>query len=152
LAVARGASGPVTRSATGAGGSDGWKAALPGEPTTDLVPEALVVAGSLVDEQAKVEALEAERDAITRELEELPSPAGDLSDPADPTGLRGPPDEPALLRPHLALLDQEADAARRAKAAQRALAARAAAKCGTLTEDEVRALGGIQGGSEAKKW
>jgi type I restriction enzyme M protein len=51
--------------------ADGWKAVVDGKPNTDLVPERLVAARFLAHEQADVERLEAGRDAVTRQVEEL---------------------------------------------------------------------------------
>jgi type I restriction enzyme M protein len=150
--------------------SDGWNAVLDGEPNTDLIPEALIVARYVAADQAEAEKLEAERDAITRELEELEeehaaedglladartekgkltrasvkdrlaaiiSDPSDASDPSDPSDS---PDERAILAQYLKLADREADAGRRVKATQKALAAKVAAKYAKLTADEVKAL------------
>ena len=51
--------------------SDGWKAIQDGKPNTDLIPPALIVARYFAAEQAAIEQLEAERDAISREMEEM---------------------------------------------------------------------------------
>jgi type I restriction enzyme M protein len=50
--------------------TDGWQAVQDCKPNVDLIPTALVVARYFAAEQQAVEALEAERDAITRQLEE----------------------------------------------------------------------------------
>lgn len=44
---------------------------LDGEPNTDLIPPPLIVARYLAAEQIAIETLEAERDAISRQMEEL---------------------------------------------------------------------------------
>ena len=51
--------------------ADGWKAMLNGKPNTDLIPPALIVARYFAAEQAAIEKLEAERDAISRQMEEM---------------------------------------------------------------------------------
>jgi len=50
--------------------TDGWHALQDDKPNVDLIPTALVVARYFAAEQQAVEALEAERDAITRQMEE----------------------------------------------------------------------------------
>ena len=50
---------------------EGWKAVLEGKPNTDLIPEALIVARYFAAEQAAIEQLEAGRDALSRQMEEL---------------------------------------------------------------------------------
>ena len=55
---------------------DGWKAVQTdgrdrGKPNTDLIPEPLIVARYFAREQADIEKLEADRDAITRQMEEM---------------------------------------------------------------------------------
>ena len=164
--------------------SDGWAAVLEGRPNTDLIPEALVVARYLAAEQAGVEALEAARDAVARELEDLleehggedgllsearnekgrltragvkarlaeveaaggagdDRDAGDSGDEGDAGdgGVSVPAaDEGALLRRCLDCIDREAEAARRLKAAQKALAAAVAARYADLTADEIKAI------------
>ena len=51
--------------------SDGWKAVVDGKPNTDLIPPALIVARYFAAEQAAIEQREAERDAISRQMEEM---------------------------------------------------------------------------------
>ena len=51
--------------------TDGWTAFQNGRPNRDLIPPALIVARYFAAEQQAVERLEAERDTVTRELEEL---------------------------------------------------------------------------------
>ena len=50
---------------------EGWKAVLDGKPNTDLIPPPLIIRRYFAEEQAAIEQLEAERDAITLRLEEL---------------------------------------------------------------------------------
>ena len=140
--------------------SDGWNAMLDGEPNTDLIPESLVVARYFASEQAAVESLEAERDSVTRELEELEEEHGAedglLADARNEKGKltkasvkarlgkaeyeADSGDECAVLRQYLKSADREADAGRRGKAVEKALAAKVAARYAKLTADEIKAL------------
>jgi type I restriction enzyme M protein len=51
--------------------SDGWLGVQGGKPNTDLIPPALIVARYCATEQKAIGKLEVERDAISRQLEEL---------------------------------------------------------------------------------
>ena len=51
--------------------ADGWQAMQNGKPNTDLIPPALIVARYFAAEQAAIEQLETERDAISRQIEEM---------------------------------------------------------------------------------
>ena len=51
--------------------SDGWQAVQNGKPNTELIPPALVVARYFAADQKMVEQIEAERNAISRQIEEL---------------------------------------------------------------------------------
>ncbi|HZG65273.1 MAG TPA: N-6 DNA methylase, partial [Herpetosiphonaceae bacterium] len=50
---------------------EGWTAMLDGEPNADLIPPELVIRRYFAAEQAAIEQLEAERDAVMRQLEEM---------------------------------------------------------------------------------
>jgi len=143
---------------------EGWQAALDGKPNADLIPSALLVARYFAAEAAALTALEAARDAITRQMEELAEEHGgqgeleeglladartdkgkltaksvndrlrDIMADAD-TG-----DERAVLRDYLALIEGEAAAGKRVKDAQKALDAKVAARYATLSESEVKTL------------
>jgi type I restriction enzyme M protein len=142
---------------------DGWKTALDGKPNTDLIPPPFVIARYFADEQAAIGKLEADRDALTLQMEELDEEHGGedglLTEAKTEKGkltaksirerlkaIRseqdGPdePDESAALKQYLALLDKESEAARKVKDAQKALDARVAAKYGKLSEAEVKTL------------
>jgi type I restriction enzyme M protein len=145
--------------------TDGWQALRPdgvnkGQPNTDLIPTALVVKRYFVAEQAEVERLEAERDKITRQIEELEEEhSGDeglLAEAkndkgkitakgvkdrlkaikADPTAA----EEKQVLQQYAALADQEATASKLVKEAQRELDAKVAAKYARMTAAEVQLL------------
>ena len=60
-----------------------WQAMADGKQNFDLIPEHLVIARYFAKEQAQVDALEAERDAVTLELEELIEEHGADDGPLD---------------------------------------------------------------------
>ncbi|MGD1102319.1 MAG: class I SAM-dependent DNA methyltransferase [Terriglobia bacterium] len=51
--------------------SDGWKAQADGKPNTDLIPQSLIIRRYFAAEQEAIEKLEADRAAVTRQMEEL---------------------------------------------------------------------------------
>jgi len=140
--------------------SDGWQAQADGKPNTDLIPQPLIVARYFAKEQAAIEQLEADRDAITRQMEEFDEEHGGedglLADAKTDKGkltkasvkerLReigtdeDGSDECRVLNEYLALTEKEADANKRIKDATKALEAKVAAKYGQLTGDEIKAL------------
>ena len=131
-----------------------------GKPNFDLIPELLVIARYFAKEQAQMDALEAERDAVTLELEELIEGHGADDGPLDEAKndkgkvtakgvkdrlreIRGDKDadeERAVLEKLQALFDKEAAAGKKLKDAQKALAAKAVMKFRQLTADEVKVL------------
>jgi len=140
--------------------SDGWQAKADGKPNTDLIPQPLIVARYFVKEQAAIEQLEADRDAISRQMEELDEEhGGEDGLLADATTDKGKltkaslkarlteieddtdaEDERKLLIDHLALTEKEATANRKIKDATKALEIKVAAKYGQLTGDEIKTL------------
>ena len=139
---------------------DDWQAMADGKPNFDLIPEHLVVARYFAKEQAQVDALEAERYAVTLQLEELIEEHGADDGPLDEAkndrgkvtakgvkdrlreirGDKDADDERAVLEKLQALFDREAAAGKKLKDAQRAMAARVLMKYGQLTADEVKVL------------
>jgi type I restriction enzyme M protein len=139
---------------------DGWKAVLNGKPHTDLIPQLLITSRYFAKEQAAVEQLEADRDAITRELEELDEEHGGeeglLAEAKTDKGKlnvksvkdrlraiasdKDAGDERKVLESYLALLEQESEAGRKVKDARKALDAKVATKYGHLSEDEIKTL------------
>jgi type I restriction enzyme M protein len=131
-----------------------------GKPNFDLIPEHLVIARYFAEEQAQVDALEAERDAVTLELEELIEEHGADDGPLDEAkndkgkvtakgvkdrlrqirGDKDADDERAVLEKLQALFDKEAAAGKRLKDAQKALAAMVLAKYRKLDVTEVKVL------------
>jgi type I restriction enzyme M protein len=139
---------------------DGWQAMADGKPNFDLIPEHLVIARYFAKEQAQVDALEAERDAVTLDLEELIEEHGADDGPLDEAKndkgkvtakgvkdrlreIRGDKDaaeERAVLEKLQALLDTEAAAGKKLKDAQKVLAGKVLSKFGQLTADDVKVL------------
>jgi type I restriction enzyme M protein len=139
---------------------EGWKAVLDGQPNTDLIPQPLVIRRYFAVEQAAIEQLGADRDAIIGQMEELDEEHGGeeglLADAktdkgnltkisvkarlSDIKGDADAADEHRLLTDYLALIEKEADANKKVKDAQRKLEANVAARYGRLTEDEIKAL------------
>ncbi|MFM1907587.1 MAG: hypothetical protein RLZZ591_1264 [Pseudomonadota bacterium] len=150
--------------------TDGWQALRPdgankGQPNTDLIPTALVVASYFGTVLAELEQLEAERDAISRQMEELEEEHGgdegllaeakndkgkitakgvkdrlkaikaDLFK-ADPTAS----EEKQVLLQYATLADKETAANKQVKEAQRELDARVATMCARMTQPEVQVL------------
>ena len=133
---------------------DGWQA------NEDLIPRHLIIARYFAADQQHIETLEAAREAITRQMEELDEEHGGedglLEDARNDRGkitrttiktrlkdiLDDPDaqDERIILNAYLDLLDREAEASRKIKEAQKALAEKVAAKYKTLNEDEVKTL------------
>src|SRR6266487_119484 len=91
---------------------DGWKA------NSDLVPPQLIINRYFAAEQQNIEQLEAASEAITRKMEELDEEHG---------GEGG-------------LLEQETEAKKKVKDAQKALDAKVASRYKTLSENEVKTL------------
>ncbi len=133
---------------------DGWKA------SPELIPARLIVRRYFAGEQQAIEQLEFARDELTRRIEELDEEHGAEGGPLDEARnekgkitkisvkarLKDLPrdsesaEERGLLDGYVALLDQEAEAGKRVKAAEKALEARVAQKYATLSAAEVKAL------------
>ncbi|MDO8289203.1 MAG: type I restriction-modification system subunit M [Parvibaculum sp.] len=140
--------------------SDGWKAIQDNKPNTDLIPPALIVARYFVAEQAAIEQLEAGRDAISREMEELDeehggedgllaegkTDKGKLSAKSVKDRLKAikgdkdAKDELKMLEAYVALIDKEATASKKVKDAQKALDAKVASKYRQLSDPEIKTL------------
>lgn len=148
---------------------DGWQALRPdgvnkGQPNTDLIPTALVVTRYFVSEQAEVERLEAQRYAISRQLEELEEEHGGsdgeegglLAEAKNDKGkitVKGVKDrlkaikagpnaveEKKVLQHYAALADQETAASKQVKEAQRELDVKVIAMYVRMTQPEVQVL------------
>jgi type I restriction enzyme M protein len=140
--------------------TEGWKTVVDGKPNTDLVPAALVIRRYFAADQAAIEQLEADRDAIAREMEELDDEHGGeeglLADAKNDKGKltkasvkarieeiaddKNAGDEQKMLKEYSARMEREAAANKKIKEAIKALDAKVAAKYGKLGKDEVKAL------------
>ena len=142
---------------------EGWKAVIDGKPNTDLIPQPLIVARYFGKEQAAIEKLESDCDAITRQMEELDEEHGGedglLADAKTDKGkltkagvkarlaeIKGQrndgdaADERKLLEDYQALIEKEAATGKQVKDAQKALDSKVAAKYGHLNEAEIKTL------------
>jgi type I restriction enzyme M protein len=135
-------------------GQDGWRA------SSDLVPPQLIINRYFAAEQQAIEELEAAREAITQQLEEMAEEHGGeegLLEEAKnekgaltKTSVRArladiftdpeAEDERTMLTRYLDLLDQEAQTRKKVKDAQKALDMKVTAKYDKLSEDEVKTL------------
>ena len=144
--------------------SDGWKAVQDSKPNIDLIPPALIVARYFAAEQTAIEQREAERDAISRQMEEMDEQYGNDSGGED--GLlaeakndkgkltkasvkarqteikrdKEAADERKLLDAYADLIEQEAAASKAVKDAHKALDAKVAAQYAKLTEAKIKTL------------
>ncbi len=127
---------------------------------TDLIPAPVLIARYFAKEQAAIESMEAEATAIVQSMEEIAEENGgeegllaeaknekDKLTKASVTarlkGIKGDAeyaDELKVLENYLALLEKEAEADSRVKAAQKELEAKVVTKYGKLTEDEIKTL------------
>ena len=139
---------------------NGWKAMLNGVPNIDLLPSALLVSRYFAAEAAVIEQLEAAREAVAAEMDEMDEEHGGedglLADAKTDTGkltkafaksrlvnIRFEADadeERTLLTRFLALADKEASSSKAVKEAKRTLDAKVTAKYPTLTEADVKSL------------
>jgi type I restriction enzyme M protein len=132
--------------------------------SAELLPPALIIARYYAEEQAAIEALEAEIAAMEQELEEMAEEHGgedgllaeakndkDKLTKAsaaarlkliqkDPSESSDPSEEIALLQQYLALAEKESTSSAKLKTAQEELTAKVAAKYPKLTEDEIKTL------------
>lgn len=140
--------------------TDGWKALADGKPNTDLIPTPLIVNRYFVAERTAIEKLEAERDAISRQMEELDEEHGGedglLFEAKTEKGKltkvsvnarlkeikhdKESADERKALETYLALIEKEATASKKVKESQKALDAKVAARYAKLSEDEIKTV------------
>src|SRR6266704_3135186 len=133
---------------------DGWKA------NSDLIPPQLIINRYFAADQQNIEQLEAASEAITRKMEELDEEHGGegglLEEAKNEKGkitrasinvrlkdIFADPDtedERTILNAYLNLLEQETEAKRKVKDAQKALDAKVASRYKTLSENEVKTL------------
>ena len=140
--------------------SDGWQAVQAGKPNTDLIPPALVIARYFAADQKAMAQLEAERDGITRLMEELDEEHGSedglLADAKNDKGKltkvsakaqlakvkhnKAALEERKLLVTYIDLTEQEATASKKVKDAAKALDAKVAAQYGKLNPADIKTL------------
>jgi len=144
---------------------DGWKAVQSdgqnrGKPNTDLIPEVLIVARYFAKEQMAIERLEADRDSITRKLEELDeehggedgllfeakTDKGKLTKTSVNARLKelmydkDAAEERRPLEAYVALIEKESAGNKRINDAQKSLDAQVTAKYSKITPDEIQTL------------
>lgn len=144
---------------------DGWQSivasgAYKGAANLDLLPPDLVVRAHYRKEADAIAELEAKRDAISRELEELSEEQGGeeglLAEGKTDKGKltaasvkarlkaithdQGANDERHALKQCLALIERESEASKRVKAAQKSLDAKVLARYVQLNEDDLKTL------------
>ncbi len=133
---------------------DGWKA------NSDLIPPQLIINRYFAADQQNIEKLEAAKEAIALKMEEMDEEHGGegglLEEAKNDKGkitkaninvrlkdiLTDPDaaDERAMLNEYLYLLEQETEASKKVKDAQKALDAKVASRYKTLSENEVKTL------------
>ena len=138
--------------------ADGWQAG--NDASNGLIPPSLIVARYFAAEREAIEQLEAGRDAISRQLEELDEEHGGeeglLAEAKNEKGKltratvaarlkdiksdKEAADERKLLNAYLALIEQESAANRQVKDAQKLLDAKVAAQYAKLSTDDIKTL------------
>jgi len=108
---------------------DGWKALIGSQPNTDLIPASLIVARYFAADAlaARTDSGKLTKISINARLKAIQS---------DPESA----EEGKLLRTYRNLLEEEAQAAKKVKDAQKALDARVVANYAHLSEEEVKTL------------
>jgi type I restriction enzyme M protein len=140
--------------------TEGWKAVLDGKPNTDLIPTVFIVRRYFATDQATIEQLEADRDAIARQMDELDEEHGGeeglLADAKSDKGKltkasvkarlgeiadeKDANTERKMLKLYLALIEEEAAANKKITEAMKALDAKVTAKYGKLDKGEIKGL------------
>jgi type I restriction enzyme M protein len=138
--------------------ADGWQAG--NDASNGLIPPQLIIARYFAAEREAIEQLEAGRDAISRQLEELDEEHGGeeglLAEAKNEKGKltkvtlaarlkdiksdKEATDERKLLNTYLALIEQESAASKKVKEAQKLLDAKVAAQYAQLTLAEIQTL------------
>jgi len=138
--------------------ADGWQAG--NDASNGLIPPSLIIARYFTAEREAIEQLEAGRDAISRQLEELDEEHGGeeglLAEAKNDKGKlskatvaarlkdiksdKEAADERKLLNAYLALIEQESAANRQVKDAQKLLDAKVAAQYAKLSIEDIKTL------------
>ncbi|SDX63549.1 type I restriction enzyme M protein [Collimonas sp. OK242] len=139
---------------------DGWNAVVDGKPNTDLIPQRFIIRRYFSTEAKAIDQYEAERDAVSRQMEELDEEHsgedGLLAEARNDKGRltkasakvrlgeikndRDAVDERKLLNDYLELIEQEAIGNRKLKDAQKALDAKVFAQYAKLSETDIKTL------------
>ena len=139
---------------------EGWQAILDGKANTDLIPTPLIVARYFNAERLAIEQLDADREAISRQMEEQDeehggedgllaegkTDKGKLSAKSVKDRLKAIKhdkealEEQTALEDYLLLIEQEAAAAKKVKEAQKALDTQVIRKYALLSEAEIKTL------------
>jgi len=139
---------------------EGWKSLLDGSPNYDLISPTLVIRRYFTADQAAIEQLESDRDAITRQMEEMDEEHGGedglLADAKNEKGKltktsvkarfaeiaidNDTVDEQKVLKDFLALIEKEVMANKKVKEAVKALNAKVVEKYGKLSSDQIKTL------------
>lgn len=140
--------------------ADGWKATDKGEPNFDLIPGQLIINRYFKPEAQVIEKLEADREAIAREMEELAEEQsgedGLLEEAKTDKGkltkmsLKGrlaaikhdwdAKEERTILNNYLSLIERESAASKKVKQVQRTLDAKVASQYAKLGAEEIGIL------------
>lgn len=140
--------------------SDGWKATDKGKPNIDLIPPQLIIDRYFRSEAEAIEKLEADREAVTREIEEMAeenngedgllegarTDKGKITKASIQARLTAikhdwdAKEERKVLNDYLTLIENESAAGRKAKDAQRSLDGKLGALYARLSEEEVLSL------------
>jgi type I restriction enzyme M protein len=139
---------------------EGWRAVFDGRPNTDLIPAQLIVDRYFIVERQAIERLEAGRDAISRQMDEMDeehggeegllaegkTDKGKLSAKSVKDRLKvikndnDAAEERETLEAYLDLIELESAACKKVKDAQKALDIKVAAKYSQLSEAEIKTL------------
>ncbi len=139
---------------------DGWKGITDGKSNTDLIPSELIVARWFAADKAALNELEADRDAISRSMEEMDEELGGddglLADAKTDKGkltaksvkdrlkdIKADEDaaeERKVLEKYLDLIEEESAAGKKLKDAQRSLDVKVAARYRQLLEVDLKSL------------
>jgi type I restriction enzyme M protein len=139
---------------------DGWQAIADCKPNTDLIPTPLIINRYFAAERDAIETLEAARDAISRQMEEMDEEHGGeeglLAEGKNDKGkltkvsvnarlkkIKKDPeadDERKALESYAALIEKEAAASKKVREALLAMHAKVVAQYGKLSADEIKTL------------
>jgi type I restriction enzyme M protein len=139
---------------------EGWQAVLDGQPNSDLIPRPLLIARYFAAEAQAIEGLEAEREAFSRQIEELDEEHGgeegllacaktekgkltakSVKDRLKTIkGERKAAEEKKLLTAYLELIEAETIAGKKVKEAQKGLDTKVGAHYAKLGEAAIKTL------------